>query len=285
VSAGTSPPIFSNMPKISVILATYNGTAFIASAIESVISQTWRDLELIVVDDGSTDNVGEIIKSFSRRDPRVKYVRNGRNIGFQPSLNRGLREATGELIARIDDDDEWSGTDKLQRQVDFLDSHPDHVLVGTGYIVVDAQRKEISRRMPPKTDEEIRKNMLRTNCFAHPSVVFRKAAIAKVGPYLEGPAEDYDMWLKLGMVGKLANLDCYCLKYMIRPDSGSRLTNEAIIFQTIGLTKKYRHSYPNYWLGVLGEYYVLVKYFVLKPIPPGIRTAVTKFKYLLRSKT
>jgi hypothetical protein len=105
-----------------------------------------------------------------------------------------------------------------------------------------------------------------------------------VGEYLEGPAEDYDMWLKLGTVGKLANIDGYCLKYMIRPDSGSRLTNREIILQTIKFIKAYRYAYPHFRLAIISGYYVLFKYYLLKPVPSGLRLALTRMNYQLRKR-
>ncbi len=272
------------MAKVSVILPTYNGAATIEVAIKSVLSQTWRDLELIIVDDGSTDGVGEVIKSFSKYDLRVKYLRNDNNIGLQASLNRGLRAASGKFIARIDDDDEWICSDKLSRQIDFLMHNSDHVLVGTGFIIVRGEGKEIGRCMPPLSDEEIRKVILHTNCFAHPSVVFMKEAINKVGEYWEGPAEDYDMWLKLGKIGKFANINCYCLKYMVRPNSASRLVTEEINLRVIELIKMYRYSYPNFWPSIINGYWTLAKYRLLKFIPPGPRIILTQINYYIKNR-
>src|SRR4030042_3106655 len=98
--------------KVSIILPTYNGGRFITKAIKSVLGQSFADYEFLIVDDGSTDNTPEIVKEFSRKDKRIRYVREETNQDFQQALNQGLQLAEGEYIARIDDDDIWIDEDK-----------------------------------------------------------------------------------------------------------------------------------------------------------------------------
>jgi len=164
------------MPKVSILLPTHNGSRFISKSIESVLLQSFEDFELIIIDDGSTDMTPDIAKEFTRKDKRVVFMSNKKNLGIQKTLNNGMRIAKGEYIARVDDDDEWVGSDKLARQVDFLDKNSDHVLVGTGVIVVDEKRDELFRFLQPSGDEAIRRKMLFKSYFMHSTVLFRKDA-------------------------------------------------------------------------------------------------------------
>lgn len=236
--------------KVSVILPTYNGRAFIARAVRSVLEQSFRDLELIVVDDGSTDGTGEEVKRLAA-DRRIKYLKNGKNLGIQRTLNAGLRAAEGELIARIDDDDEWCDKDKLKKQVDFLNTRADHALVGTGTIVVDEKGNELFRFLNPETDEKIRRSALRRNCFTHSSVIFRKAAALEFGGYDESSAvlhaEDYDLWLKIGTRYKFANLPFYGVRFTARPGALSGAHRTAQFLSDLRVALRRRRDYPGFF--------------------------------------
>ena len=254
----------TKLPKVSIILPTYDGSRFIERAIKSVLEQSYLDFELFIIDDGSTDNVAEVISRFSERDPRILYLKNDKNLGIQKSLNRGLREAKGEYIARIDDDDEWIEKDKLKAQVDFLDNHHDYVLVGTGAVVINEKGKELFRIFKPETDFKIRSNLLLENCFMHPTVMFRKDAIMKIGGYDEEKEakdlEDYVLWLKLGTVGKLANLQIIGIKKMRRTSSVTSKIKIRRFKHRNQFIKKYRKYYPNYWQSLLRNYFRLIIY-------------------------
>jgi glycosyltransferase involved in cell wall biosynthesis len=183
---------------VSIILPTYNGADRISESIKSVLNQTYTNWELLVIDDGSKDNTKEIVENFAKSEPRIKYIKNENNLGIQKTLNKGIREAKGEYIARIDDDDIWCDLKKLEKQVGFLEKNKDYVLVGTGVIVVDESGKELFRYLVPVSDYDIRERILGKNCFVHSSVVFRKAVVLGLGGYGEGSdvrnMEDYDLW-------------------------------------------------------------------------------------------
>lgn len=256
-------------PRLSIILPTYNGSRFIEQAIKSVLKQSYEDFELLTIDDGSTDNVAEVISQFSERDPRIIYLRNEKNLGIQKSLNKGLREAKGEYIARIDDDDEWIDKDKLKAQIDFLDNSPEHVLVGTGAVWVNEEGQELYRGFKPETDYDIRKKILIRNCFIHSAVMLRKDVAIRVGGYDESSDvrnfEDYDLWLKLGVVGNLANLRIIGIRKSLRSgsiisDNKGRSFKQRIqfILRRIQFIKKYRGHYPNYGIALLCNYLRLI---------------------------
>lgn len=236
--------------KVSVILPTYNGRRFIARAIESVLRQEYRDFELLVIDDGSTDDVASKVAAYVARDARVRLIRNGSNLGLQKTLNVGLREAQGEYIARIDDDDVWELPHKLAQQVRFLDKHPDYALVGTGVIVVDEHGTELFRFLNPETDHQLRRRMLYRNYFSHASVMFRKSIAMQFGGYSERVealhVEDYELWLKLGTTAKLANLPIYGLRFMLRPSTISARHKRVQLVRQFQLMQAFKSSYPGY---------------------------------------
>ncbi len=236
--------------RVSIILPTYNGALRIASAIESIRTQSYQEWELLIIDDGSTDDTESIVSDFSNSDSRIRYIKNTHNLGIQKSLNSGLREARGEYIARIDDDDIWPLPDKLTLQVDYLDKNPTCVLVGTGVILVDESGKELMRYFVPETDTEIRRALLGKNCFVHSSVLFRREQALLCGGYDETMGtrhvEDYDLWLKLGIQGALANLRIYGVRFMVRGGSVSSQNKIEQFKKNFFLIQKFKHAYPQY---------------------------------------
>lgn len=273
------------MPKVSIILPTYNGSKWISGAIKSVLTQSFLDWELIIIDDGSTDNTAEIVNKFSHKDARIIYLRNKENLGLAKTLNRGLGEARAEIIARLDEDDEWMCADKLEVQMDFMQRNPQCVLVGTNIVAVDEVGAEVGRYMFPEDDLAIRSKMLDVNCFAHSSVAFRKSVAIGVGGYSTtiSPLEDYDLWLKLGMSGKLANMGRYCVKYLIRRNSLSRKSKkieQALL--AIKLIKQYKKAYPHFWKYITLRYFGLFKYWLLSLMPFSFRVFLTRLKYKIK---
>lgn len=236
-------------------MPVHNGARYLKQAIESVLDQSFSDFELIVIDDGSTDNSLEIIRSFSKSDPRINIVKNEKNLGIQKSLNIGIKKARGDFIARIDHDDIWCDRNKLQKQVDFLEQNSSYALVGTAAIFINASGHEIGRAKYQSADENIRKRILLANQFAHPSVLIKKEALEKVGLYSEEKKykhiEDYELWLRLGKKYKLANLHDYCLKYRVNAE-GISLKNQ---FQQrlagLKLSIEYSRHYPNSFKSIL----------------------------------
>jgi len=139
---------------------------------------------------------------------------------------------------------------KLEKQVEFFERRPDHVLVGTGGIAVNAVGKELFRYLLPYADEGIRKIILAKNCFVHVSVLFQRDVVLACGGYNEDQAmrnvEDYDLWLKLGTTGKFANLPIYAVRYVVYDEGISSMNRLEQVRKNLFLIKKYRDSYPGY---------------------------------------
>jgi len=203
------------MPRVSVIITTHNRPRLLKGAIQSVLNQDFNDFELIVINDASVGSeTDDVVKSFS--DPRIRYVKNNTNLGSTASLNIGLKEARGEYIAILDDDDEWINKEKLTRQVMFLDTRPEYVAVGTDVIVVDEMSgKEVTRSQHGKENEDLSSLLSEGNPIAHSSVMYRREAALAVGGYTSHlpRGKDYELWFKISMRGKLAVLPFYGVKY------------------------------------------------------------------------
>lgn len=269
---------------ISIILPTYNGAHRIEESIRSVINQSYTNWELLVIDDGSKDNTKSIISSFIESDSRIKYILNEVNLGIQKTLNKGIKEAKGEYIARIDDDDLWCDIDKLKNQVEFLEQNKNHVLVGTGVIVIDESGKELFRYLLPESNKDIRSNLLGKNCFVHSSVLFRKNSALEFGGYDESHntrhLEDYDLWLKLGTIGKLHNLPLYSVRFTLRKGSLSSVNKLEQFKKSLKIIKGFRNSYPNY-IGALARSIarLIIYGFILKlPIKISLNRFIKFYK-------
>lgn len=194
--------------RVSVVMAVRNGAHHLSEAIESILAQTFGDYEFLIVDDASDDQTPDILDRFARREDRIQIIRNDQNIGPYPSANRALTIAKGDIIARIDADDRCT-PDRLMRQVGFLDTHPEHLLVGSGYRSIDASGRVLFQKPNPMDDFAVRW----TACFrmpmVHPSFSFR-ARLADGAPvkYREDgfAAQDYSLVADLLAVGKVACL-------------------------------------------------------------------------------
>lgn len=245
------------LPKVSVILATRNGAQHLGEAIASVLGQKFRDFEIVVIDDASADlEVEKIIKSFM--DGRIRYHKNEKNLGYTAASNVGLDLARGEYVARIDDDDVWLNENKLSEQVEFLDAHPDYVVVGTNAVIVArTDERELERTDFPTDDAEIRKIILNFNPLVHCSVLFRREAVLQAGGYdaVNFPfVQDYDLWLRLAGCGKIANLPEIMVKRRartLREEKGRQKIYKEWL--CIKATWRYRKLYPGFWKATAGR--------------------------------
>lgn len=137
-------------PTVSVIIPTYNRAQLIAMAIDSVLAQTYKDLEIIVVDDSSTDNTEELVKGFIKRDNRIKYIKHDINKGGAEARNTGIKNARGDYVAFLDSDDMWV-SEKLERQINIFEENDDIALVYSNFIRVNDAGEHIGLGIKPKT--------------------------------------------------------------------------------------------------------------------------------------
>ncbi len=267
------------MTKVSIILPTYNGALWIKNSIQSLLNQSFYDWELLVINDGSVDNTDEVVASF--KDDRIKYIKNENNLGLQKTLNKGISLANGEYIARIDDDDEWIDIRKLEQQVEYLDNNQKCVLLGTGGVFFDEEGVEIVRYLNKENDKKIRGSMLLKNNFIHSSVVFRKTKALEAGLYGEGQdvrhVEDYDFWLRLGLLGQLHNLPIFGVRYLVRKGGISLKNRKEQFSKSFNLIKKHKKNYPNYFLAYVLSFSRYALYGIYLKIPKKIQKVILYF--------
>jgi len=194
-------------PCVSVVMLTYNRPQFIGRAIESVVAQQFTDWELLIVQDGNQDMTGKIVEEWKARDDRLRYFHRDQPGNVASALNFGVRQARGEFIAVLDDDDYWISPEKLAKQVAFLREHPEYTACGGGAIVIDERGNERLRYLKPQDDAQIRSKILHANPMAHSTTLYRKSVAEKIGLYDEGLAgyQDWDFFLKMAGRGKLQN--------------------------------------------------------------------------------
>lgn len=194
-----------------------NGGAFLPAAVESILAQSFRDFEFLVVDDGSSDGTGKRLAEYQRADPRIRLLASpGR--GIVAALNLGIAEARGALIARMDADD-IAFPGRLAVQAAFLEAQPRVGAVGTAAEKIDATGRRGGIIRMPTTDGEIREQLSRRSPIIHPSAMIRKSELAAAGLYRGCCifAEDYDLWLRLAARTRLANLSEACLSLRSHP--------------------------------------------------------------------
>lgn len=192
-------------PEITVLMSVYNGEKYLREAIESILNQTYKNFEFLIINDGSTDSSRDIILSYN--DPRIQLVDNEQNIGLTRSLNKGLKLARGEYIARMDADD-ISMPERLGKEVAFLDQNKNVGLVGTYYLMINENGKALHTIKCLTEGGELKDKLLIGNQFGHGSVMFRAECIEKVGLYREEfkSAQDYDLWLRIADFFDVANI-------------------------------------------------------------------------------
>ncbi len=258
-------------PAISILLSVYNGATTIRRCLNSIAQQTYRDWEIICVDDASDDSTLHLVKVWQEKHAhtQMKLVQNRTNLGLTASLAAGSKEAAGEFIARIDADDWWV-PQKLAKQLAYLNSHPACGVVGCRYINVHGQKQTTIRL--PETTEAIRQNIFRRNPFGHSCVLIRKAVFDTAGGYDTSIryGQDRDLWFRLLPITDMANLPealCY------RTVNASSTTHEKWqIIQQLKTVHKYIRAYRASPVAYLG----FVEPLILLAVPKSARIRLRK---------
>ena len=222
-------------PRISVILPAYNATQYIEQAIESILNQTFADFELIILNDGSTDNTPEIIKRYADADKRIVFVDNKVNQGLIAVLNQGLDMARGEFIARMDSDD-ISLPQRFEKQVAYLEAHPDVGVLGT-LIQGFGKFNLPGIQIPVVTALDL----LKDSYVAHPSVMIRKSILDKYNLRYNPDykhCEDLELWSRMIFLTKIHNIMEVLLMYRI---TGNNISTQNWEYQQ-NLSKQIRNG-------------------------------------------
>lgn len=224
-------PIAGGTPVVSVIVLTFNRATLLAETVDAVLQQTYRDLELIVVDNMSEDDTPRYLESLA--DPRVRFLRNPNHGVLAVNRNLGIRGALGRYIAFCDDDDTWL-PHKLERQIAVLEANPDAALCYTNTLAV----RDRSDPGTPVFDKPVRDRLFQrliwTNFICNSSVLLRRAVLDEVGLPDENPAltpyDDYDLWLRITARKRIIGIDEPLVRYRVHPQSfGARFANREII--------------------------------------------------------
>ncbi|MBK0401904.1 glycosyltransferase [Adhaeribacter sp. BT258] len=196
------------MPSVTVLMPVYNAEKFLVEAMQSMLNQTFRDFEFIIIDDGSTDRSVEIVKTFG--DPRIRFYQNEKNMGITKTLNKGIGLAQTEIIARMDADD-ISYPERLEKQYAYLQQNPDCAMVSCLVRVISEDKTFI--RQDRFKSEHFYYNLTFICWIYHPSIMFRKSASESVHNYTVAYAEDYELFWQLTRRYKFYNLPEVLLDY------------------------------------------------------------------------
>jgi glycosyltransferase involved in cell wall biosynthesis len=207
----------STRPLISVLTPVFNAEAYLDEMLASLQRQTLTDFEAVLVDDGSTDASAEILERATRDDSRFRLMRLPANQGIVAALNHGLEACRGTYIARLDADDVAYST-RLERQVRYLEKHPEIVALGTSLAYIDSAGRPLGR----VRQSTLRGSLLRANPLMHPTVMFRHDVLRAAGLRYRSEfayAEDFYLWLELSRQGRLGSLDEVTVLYRVSPSA------------------------------------------------------------------
>lgn len=206
-------------PVVTVLMSVFNGETYLHDAILSILNQTFTNFEFIIIDDASTDNSFNIIRSF--QDQRIRLVQNEKNSGLTKSLNKGLRLAKGKYVARMDADD-VSLSDRLEKQVQFMERNPEVGICGT-WFKVTAKDKIVQH---PTTHQEILTALFKDNAIGHPTSMLRKEVITRYNLFYNEnflASQDFELWIRAASATKLANIPEVLVLYRLHDKQVSAL--------------------------------------------------------------
>ena len=228
-------------PFVSVLMPVYNAGPFLREALESVLVQSHSALELIAIDDASTDGSYELLQRYAERDARVRVFRQPHNQGIVAARNRAFAEASDDArYYAILDSDDVALPDRLEQQVAFLEAHPEHALVGGQTLIIDERSQLIGIRRYPTDYGSICRAITRYNPIAQPAVMLRRSMLS-AAPYDAGfpRCQDYELWLRLAAEHPIANLDRPVLRYRVSPTQGKRTHLRETLALTLRLQRKW----------------------------------------------
>ncbi|MCB9062393.1 MAG: glycosyltransferase [Halobacteriovoraceae bacterium] len=226
------------MVELSVLLPVYNAQDFISQAIESILKQTFENFELVIIDDGSTDNTAKIISNFV--DKRIRYFKNENNLKLIETLNKGISLCVGKYLARMDADD-ICHPQRFELQIAHLKNNPETAVVGSNIIFIDRHNRIIGRGIKaPETHHAIVWEFLKRCALYHPTVMINKELIGSELSYDSNypHAEDYELWMRLSRKFKLANMSQDLLRYRIHKESiTAKYSDESLSSMMRAITK------------------------------------------------
>jgi glycosyltransferase involved in cell wall biosynthesis len=225
-------------PKITVLMPVYNAEKFLKEAIDSILNQTFKDFEFLIINDASTDNSKKIIMSYD--DKRIRYFENNCNLGIPKTLNKGLKIAKGKYIARMDADD-ISLSNRLKLQFERLEKDRNLIIISSRFDWINENNNFISTYKRTSLSEEIFYELQFHNCLGHPTIIFNKNIIVnEFRGYDERyeVAQDYDLWLRVSKIYKIVSVDSVLMKIRRSKKSKTSLFRKSSDRNAINITQK-----------------------------------------------
>jgi glycosyltransferase involved in cell wall biosynthesis len=231
-------------PSVSVLMAVYNCALYLPAALDSILSQTFTDFELVAVDDASTDETPSILRAYAQRDQRLLLLRNDSNLKLSTSLNRGLAVCRAPFVARADGDDLYA-PNRLEKQFRFLREHNRAGVVSCYYRTMDSGGHTLDLKKLPVTDATIKFKLLWESPLCHSGTVFRRDAVQGVGGYDNSHpvAQDYDLWARLRDKTEFGNLPQPLMKVRIHGASSSAVRGSDQSRLSVGISRRLFSDY------------------------------------------
>jgi len=254
---------------VSVVMPVYNPGKFLGPAIESILNQTYRNLELICVDDGSTDGSFEVLKKYEKRDKRVRVYKNRKNMGIGYTANKLSKLTKGDFVARMDADD-IAFPERIEKQVEFLTDNPKVVVVGGQCEVIDELGKVVGEKIFPIEQQYVYWQMFCSMAYQQPTMMVNKKLLPKNYVWYQNkyhPCDDLDFAFRAFKYGKVVNLADYVLQYRVWGKSSSLRNPKTSYFKTLRIRlKAVREGYKPTWFGVLVNMAQLMSVVVLPSV-------------------
>ncbi len=262
--------------QVSVLMPAYNAEKYIGFAIDSILNQTFKNFELLIIDDGSSDSTFDIIKKYSQLDPRIKMSQNPKNSGVSKTRNNLIKQARGKYIVWQDADD-VSLPFRIQEQYSYMEANHDVVVVGGFLQFIDEDGKQLYVRNYAEFDVQLRKNIFKYSPVSQPVSMIRKNVFEKSGLYDESlnQAEDLDISFRIGKYGKFSNIQKVLLNYRFYPNSLSAQKLRENINSTLKVRRKAVSQY-GYTMSFL-DHLAYIASWGVQFIPPSITQKVFPF--------
>lgn len=266
-------------PKVSIVLPVFNAGKYLKDCLESLLNQTYKNYELIIVDDHSTDNSYEILKEYKGKNKKIRIFRNNKNKGVSETAKKAISLAKGDYIARMDADD-IAILNRLEKQIRYLENHPETVALGGQCITIDSKNNVIGEKVFPTTFNEIYKYIFRFIPVQQPTLMIAKNRLPKNFVYYTdgmNTAEEVELLFKLFKHGRVENLDETLLLYRIHDANTSFLNIKETFLLTLFARIKaiFVHNYKPDMVGII---YTFLQAAIVLMLPK--RTALFIYKII-----
>lgn len=261
----------SKNPKVSIVLPVFNAGIYLKDCLESLLNQTYKDFELIIVDDCSTDNSYQILKQYSLKYRKIRLFRNNKNKGVSETVKKAISFSRGDYLARMDADDISLPT-RIEKQLNYLENNPGTVAVGGQCFMIDASNKIIGKKIFPTSFEAIYKYIFRFIPIQQPTLMIAKKRLPERFKYYQdgmNTAEEVELFFKLFNYGRVENIDEFVLMYRIH-DKNTSLINVKETFLLTLLARIEAVFKYNYKPDPIGIIYTVIQALVVLLLPQKI---------------